>query len=122
MSGILKLKCGVSIVVMVLALGSNPANAQVDFSGNWAPLYHEDHPSRLPGPDYGDYSGIPVNEAARLRGDTYDYDRISAVTQYQCRPHGGDFAMRALANMRVEQILDPLTQRVIALHIRMNAF
>ncbi len=96
------------------------ASAQIDFSGNWAPLYHEDHPERLPGPEIGDYSGIPVNEAARLRGDSYQADRISAVQQYQCRPHGGDYSMRGLANMRVEQFLDPLTQEVTAITLRMN--
>ena len=28
--------------------------------------------------------------------------------------------MRGLANMRVDQVLDPLTQRVIAIHLRIN--
>lgn len=99
---------------------SGTAAAQVDFSGNWAPLFHEDLPERLPGPEIGDYSGIPINEAARLRADSYMADRISMVTQYQCRPHGGDYSMRGLSNMRVDQILDPLTQEVVAVHLRMN--
>jgi len=94
--------------------------AQIDFSGNWAPIFHEDRIERLPGPEIGDYTGIPINDAARLRADSYLGDRISAVTQYQCRPHGGDYSMRGLSNMRVDQILDPLTQRVIAVHVRMN--
>jgi hypothetical protein len=37
-----------------------PAFGQVDFSGNWAPLYHEDFPERIPGPELGDYMGIPM--------------------------------------------------------------
>jgi hypothetical protein len=106
--------------LLATVLVSASAAAQVDFSGNWAPLFHEDQPERLPGPELGDYSGIPVNEAARLRADAYDADRISVVTEYQCRPHGGDYSMRGLANMRVDQELDPLTQRVIAIHLRMN--
>jgi hypothetical protein len=106
--------------LLATMLMSASAVAQVDFSGNWAPLFHEDQPERLPGPELGDYSGIPVNEAARLRADAYDADRISVVTEYQCRPHGGDYSMRGLANMRVDQELDPLTQRVIAVHVRMN--
>ena len=36
-----------------------PAFAQVDFSGEWAPLYHEDAPERLPGPELGDYTELP---------------------------------------------------------------
>jgi hypothetical protein len=64
--------------------------------------------------------GIPINAAARLAADSYDADRISAVTEYQCRPHGGDYSMRGLSNMRIDQELDPLTQKLVALHTRMN--
>lgn len=107
------------VLIFLLAI-SPSALGQADFSGNWAPLFHEDNPERLPGPELGDYSGIPVNDAARLRADSYDADRISVVTEYQCRPHGGDYSMRGLANMRVDNVLDPLTQRVTGIHVRMN--
>jgi hypothetical protein len=106
--------------ILPLALTLVPAFGQADFVGNWAPLYHEDYPERIPGPELGDYMGIPINAAARLAGDSYDADRISIVSEYQCRPHGGDYMMRGLANMRVDEILDPNSQRVIGLHLRMN--
>src|SRR5687768_17275262 len=109
-----------ALLVLTVTAANAGADAQVDFSGNWVPLFHEDQPERLPGPELGDYSGIPLNDAGRMRGDSYDGDRISAVTEYQCRPHGGDYSMRGLANMRVEQVLDPLTQRVRGIHLRMN--
>lgn len=112
-----------SVCGLVLILGVSgipPAAAQADIFGNWAPLYHEDFPERIPGPELGDYMGIPINDAARLRADSYDADRISVVTEYQCRPHGADYSMRGLANMRVDEIRDPQTQRQIAIHIRMN--
>ena len=105
---------------VLLLIASPPAFAQSDFVGNWAPLYHEDHPERIPGPELGDYLGIPLNEAGRLRADSYDADRLSVVQEYQCRPHAGDYMMRGLANMRVDAILDPLTQRMTAIHLRMN--
>ena len=76
--------------LVLAALLALPLIAQSDFSGEWAPLYHEDNPERVPGPELGDYMGIPVNNAARLRADAYDADRISVVTEYQCRPHGAD--------------------------------
>ena len=47
-----------------------PAFAQVDFSGEWAPRFWEDQPERVPGPELGDYLGLPINDAARLRADT----------------------------------------------------
>jgi hypothetical protein len=105
---------------LLFMLWISPAFAQADFAGNWAPIYHEDFPERIPGPELGDYMGIPINDAARLRGDSYDADRISVVPEYECRPHGGDYSMRGLANMRVDNILDPMTQQVIAIHTRMN--
>ncbi|HUK36369.1 MAG TPA: hypothetical protein VLV86_20775, partial [Vicinamibacterales bacterium] len=38
----------------------------MDLSGEYAPLFHEDQPERIPGPDIGDYLGLPINDAARL--------------------------------------------------------
>ena len=99
---------------------ATPAFAQADFSGHWAPLFHEDRPERLPGPELGDYLGIPLSEAGRLRADSYDADRISVVQEYQCRPHAGDYMMRGLANMRVDAIRDPVTNRLTAYHLRMG--
>jgi hypothetical protein len=107
-------------LLLAALLISAPAFAQVDFSGSWAPLYHEDLPDRIPGPELGDYLGLPLNDAARLRADSYDADRISVVPEYECRPHSSDYSMRGLANMRVDTIRDPVTQRIIAFHTRIN--
>ena len=104
----------------LLVLLTIPAFGDEDFAGQWAPLFHEDNPERLPGPELGDYMGIPINDAARLRADSYDADRISVVTEYQCRPHGGDYSMRGLSNMRIDSIIDPVTQQLVAIHTRMN--
>ncbi|HEY7390346.1 MAG TPA: hypothetical protein VH640_17655 [Bryobacteraceae bacterium] len=113
-------RCYPLILVTVLLLAPAGLPAQVDFAGEWAPLYHEDYPERIPGPELGDYMGIPINGAARLRADSYDADRISVVSEYECRPHGADYSMRGLSNMRVDNILDPDSQRVIGIHTRMN--
>lgn len=64
--------------------------------------------------------GIPINDAGRLRADSYDADRISIVSEYQCRPHGGDYSMRGLSNMRIDAVLDPVTQQLVAFHTRMG--
>jgi hypothetical protein len=110
-----------SIGAIAWTAASGSAAAQnVDFSGGWMPLYHEDGPERLPGPELGDYTGIPVNDAARLRGDSYDADRISVVTEYQCRQHGGDYSMRGLATLRIGAEIDPATQRLLAFRTRIG--
>jgi hypothetical protein len=41
-----------------------PASAQMNLSGDWAPRMHEDQPDRGPGPELGDYTGLPLNEGA----------------------------------------------------------
>src|ERR1700677_782111 len=96
--------------------------AQVDFSGEWAPLYHEDGPERLPGPELGDYTELPINAAARMAADTYDADRISVVPEYQCRPHGGDYSMRGLGNLRIWRDIDQNSEKLIAFHTHLLAW
>lgn len=96
------------------------ALAQDDFTGEWAPLYHEDYPERIPGPELGDYMGIPITDAARLRGDAYDADRVAVVSEYQCRPHGADYGLRGLSNLRVTEEYSPEDNHLLAIHTRMN--
>ena len=43
-----------------LTVASVPIFAQVDFSGEWAPRFFEDQPERVPGPELGDYLGLPM--------------------------------------------------------------
>ena len=88
------------------ALVAAPASAQADFTGQWAPLYHEDTIERVPGPELGDYTGLPLNEAGRLRADSWDADRISVVQEYQCRPHSADYSLRGLAPLRISADYD----------------
>jgi hypothetical protein len=105
---------------LLLALAAPVGAQEIDFTGSWVPIYHEDGPERIPGPELADYLGLPINDAARLRADSYDADRISAVTEYQCRQHAADYGMRGLANMRVVTDFDELSQRMTAIHTRIG--
>ena len=88
--------------------------AQVDFSGRWSGLYHEDELERTdPGPSVGDYLGFPINDAARLRGDSWDAGLIS-VMEHQCIPHPASYSMRGPANLVISTQRDSVTQQVIA--------
>ncbi|PYS26497.1 MAG: hypothetical protein DMG11_19685 [Acidobacteria bacterium] len=52
------------IALLVMAVLSAPASAQILLSGNWMSVRtHEDEQDRGPGPDLGDYLGIPINRA-----------------------------------------------------------
>jgi hypothetical protein len=107
--------------MLVGGIAVQTASAQeIDFTGQWVPIYHEDGPERIPGPEIADYLGLPINDAARLRGDSYDADRISAVPEYECRQHAGDYGMRGAANMRITADIDPITQKISAFHTRIG--
>ena len=67
----------VVLAALFLALPAVPAFAQVDFSGAWASLYHEDLPERLPGPELGDYMGLPINDAAHVRNALARFNQVT---------------------------------------------
>lgn len=109
------------LLILVNPLAWATAFAQeVDFSGEWRPLFHEDSTERRPGPHFGDFSGLPINDEARMRGESYQPDRISIVTELICRPHGSDYSMRGLSFMRIQRVIDPRTQETIAYQTRMG--
>jgi hypothetical protein len=112
---------GLGFIVAFLALAPAQALAQVDFSGQWAPVYLEDPIERLPGPELGDYTGLPLNEAGRLRADSWDADRISVVQEYQCRPHSSDYNLRGLSPMRLWVDYDE-AQKMTAIHMYIAAY
>ena len=45
--------------VFVAAAQRGRRSAQVDLTGNWQAVFHEDQPERIPGPALGDYLGLP---------------------------------------------------------------
>ncbi len=100
--------------LLTAMLASTPALAQIDLSGEWMSKQHEDGPHRGPGADLGDYAGLPINDAARLKADTWDAS-ILTLPEKQCLPHPATYADRGPMNMRVWNVVDPATQKVIAI-------
>src|SRR5689334_15293003 len=61
----------------------------VDLSGTWRWVNQEDATNRLSGVDPGGrYEGLPLNDAARMRADTYSEEWLSTSPLLQCRPRG----------------------------------
>ena len=58
------------------------ASAQIDFSGEWAPRFWEDQPERVAGPELGEFAGIPISDAARLRAEAWDAS-IQTLPEWQ---------------------------------------
>ena len=104
-----------AIVIAVILCAATPAWAQVDFSGEWAPRFWEDQPERVPGPELGDYLGIPISDAARLRADAWDAS-IQTLPEWQCRPHSADYIWRGPSNLRISKEVDPVSRETTAFH------
>ena len=91
------------------------APAQTDFSGEWAPRIYEDQLERIPGPELGDYLGIPINAADRMRGDTWSAS-LMTLPEWQCRPHSADYIWRGPSNLRIWKEVDPVSREITAFH------
>jgi glyoxylase-like metal-dependent hydrolase (beta-lactamase superfamily II) len=92
-----------------------PASAQVDLTGMWAPIFHEDFQERIPGPEVGDYAGLPVNDALRLRADSWDAGLLT-LPEHQCKPHPSTYGFRGVGNLRITADIDDPTQRTIKIN------
>jgi hypothetical protein len=101
--------------VLLITLGVVPSYAQVDFSGEWAPRFWEDQPERVPGPELGDYLGIPINDAARARGAAWEAS-IQTLPEWQCRPHSADYIWRGPSNLKITKEVDPVSRETVAFH------
>jgi hypothetical protein len=103
------------LVLAATVLFSVPVFAQIDFSGEWAPRFYEDQPERVPGPELGDYLGLPINDAARERADTWAAS-IQSLPEWQCRPHSADYIWRGPSQLRITKEVDPVTRQITAFH------
>ncbi|MGB6947471.1 MAG: MBL fold metallo-hydrolase [Bryobacteraceae bacterium] len=106
-------------LLLLTVILAAPGLAQMDPSGEWAPQFDEDFLERIPGPDIGDYLGLPINNAARLRGDSWDASLLT-LPENQCRPHPSDYAWRGPANLRIWKEVDLETQKLIAYHTHIS--
>ncbi len=102
--------------LVAVCLVANPAFAQVDLSGEWSGRYHEDQEHRIPGPELGDYLGLPINDAGRLKADAWDASILS-LREHQAKPHPSTYSLRGPANIRISRVLDPVTQETVGYEI-----
>ena len=113
-----RLPVAAAILAAALAMPGR-AYAQIDFSGVWAPIFHEDQPERVPGPDIGDYAGLPINDAARMKADTWDAS-ILTVPEHQCKPHPSTYGFRGVGNLRMSFDFDDATQRLVKINTQIQ--
>ena len=107
--------------VPALVLLAAPATAQVNLSGDWGPRQHEDQPDRGPGPELGDYTGLPITDGARLAADTWDASRLT-LREHQCKVHIGPYIFHGPLQVRMWEEKDPRTQQVTAIMVYVSTY
>lgn len=101
---------------LLLIATASQAFAQANLAGVWNAKFHEDFPDRIPGPELGDYAGLPISDAVRLRAESWDASLLS-LPHYQCRVHPSDYA-NSFADIRIWEEIDTDTQDLIAIHLQ----
>ena len=104
------------VLLAAAALTSLSALAEKDLQGMWGQRFHEDSPERGGGPDIGDYTGLPINDAARLRADSWTASKWT-IPERQCEPHPADYGPRGPASLRIASVVDPVSQDVVEWHV-----
>src|SRR5688572_31722550 len=104
-----------------LIVASAHASAQVSFVGEWNGRYHEDQPDRVPGEEPGDFSGLPINEAARMFGDSWDVARHSVI-EHQCAPYTLPYMFFGPNQFRIWEEKHPDTQELLAIQMYLGTY
>jgi len=98
---------------LVAVFTAAPAFAQIDLSGTWGNRLHEDWIERAPGPDIGDYTGLPLNDEGRARADAYQVS-LQAMPERQCILYTAQYMVMGPQNLRIMSDIDPISGRVVA--------
>jgi glyoxylase-like metal-dependent hydrolase (beta-lactamase superfamily II) len=108
-------------LILLVAFTARPAVAQenspLDLTGTWRWINHEDERDRNPGAYPGDYRGVPLNDAARMRADTYDEEVNATSLLLQCRPRTPGYQAKGLDPMRIDKVVDPVSRQLVAYRI-----
>jgi hypothetical protein len=119
--GNLSRKTAAGVLTLAMGLVGRPAFAQIMLVGEWSPRYHEDQPDRIPGPELGDYTGLPITEGARLAADTWDAARLT-LREHQCKVHISPYIYYGPQQVRIWEVKDPRTQEVVAIKNYLNTY
>ena len=103
-----------SLSASAQSAGAFVSSPGLDLSGNWAPVFHEDQPERIPGPALVDYLGLPITDGARQFALSWDASRLT-IPEHQCRVHVVSYIYRGPLNLRIWEEKDPQSQRLIAI-------
>ena len=100
-----------TLLLLLLLVPGASAHAQVDLAGEWGPRNYNTHV------DIGDYTGMPLNEEARLRAMAWHPDQLD-LPENLCRPHPIDHGLRVSpSQLRITNEFDPETRRQVGIRL-----
>ena len=102
-----------TLVAVIVAWAPALAWAQSDITGEWAPLFHEDQPDRVPGIGPADFAGLPLTDGARQWALSWDASRVS-VLEHQCQVHVLPYILSGPTRLRITAQRDGNTERIVA--------
>ena len=102
---------GSVFLLFFLMLPNRPAAAQADIAGEWSPRVYND------AMDAGDYTGIPLNQAGRLRAEAWHPD-LPDLPENLCRPHPVDMGLRvSVSQLYITKEIDKETGQDVGYHL-----
>jgi cyclase len=114
MKGVCGFLLAAALALGQAVIGEFTAAPGIDLSGSWSPVIHEDFPERIPGPELGDYLGLPITDGARLHADSWDPSRLT-LQEHQCRVHTSPYIYRGPLQLRIWEEKDPESQEIVAI-------
>jgi glyoxylase-like metal-dependent hydrolase (beta-lactamase superfamily II) len=109
------------VTAAIVLMCAGRSFAQVNFVGEWMGKYHEDFLDRVPGEEPGDFSGLPINEAARMFGDSWDVTRHS-VLEHQCAPYTLPYMFFGPNQFRIWEEHNLDTQELVAIRMYLGTY
>ena len=112
---------GFAAIVLCLFALTSPAFAQMNLAGEWAGRYHEDQGDRVPGDVQGDFTGVPLNDAARRYAESFDVTRVTLL-EHQCQPYNLPHIYRGPLQFRIWEEKDPGAQTITAYRLYLGTY
>ena len=75
----------------------------------------------MPGDVQGDFTGVPLNDAARRYAEAFDVTRV-AVLEHQCAPYNLAHIFRGPLQFRIWAEKDPATQEIVAYNLFLGTY
>ena len=102
---------------LLLAVAITPAaQAEIDLSGNWTIIYHEDWIEIGTGPDIADFTGLPLTKQAAALAMNWHASLVN-VPERQCLQLPMEYTNR-WSNTRIWKDVDSQSQELLAYRLR----